>query len=221
MANAQLNLQTAYKNFFSGQNDFLTFKSKKDRKSYTTNVVNGNIMLLNGYIKLPKMKKVRIKQHREMPQDYRIKSCTISMTPTGKYYVSILTEYEKEIVQKEVEKVVGLDSAMNGLYVSSEDEKANYPKFYRNMLDQLVKAQRVLSRRNKGSERWNKQRIRVAKLHEKVANQRRNFLHHESKNLDAHFDVVAIEDLNMKGMSQALHFGKVLLIMGGVCSLLS
>ncbi|MDA2379656.1 transposase, partial [Bacillus cereus] len=60
LANAQLNLQTAYKNFFRGQNDFPTFKSKKDRKSYTTNVVNGNIMLLNGHIKLPKLKMVRI-----------------------------------------------------------------------------------------------------------------------------------------------------------------
>ncbi|MEH6934056.1 MULTISPECIES: RNA-guided endonuclease TnpB family protein [unclassified Bacillus (in: firmicutes)] len=208
LANAQLNLQTAYKNFFSGQNDFPTFKSKKDRKSYTTNVVNGNIMLLNGHIKLPKLKMVRIKQHREIPQDHIIKSCTISMTPTGKYYVSILTEYEKEILQKEVETVVGLDFAMDRLYVSSEDEKANYPKFYRKMLDQLAKVQRVLARRSKGSERWNKQRIRVAKLHEKVANQRKNFLHHKSKELAINFDVVAIEDLNMKGISQSLNFGK-------------
>ncbi|PEK67879.1 transposase, partial [Bacillus pseudomycoides] len=179
LANAQLNLQTAYKNFFSGQNDFPTFKSKKDRKSYTMNMVNGNIMLLNGHIKLPKLKLVKIKQHREIPQDHVIKSCTISMTPTGKYYVSILTEYEKEIVQKEVETVVGLDFAMSELYVSSENEKANYPHFYRQVLERLAKAQRVLSRRTKGSERWNKQRIRVAKLHEKVANQRKNFLHHK------------------------------------------
>ncbi|NRS82774.1 transposase, partial [Bacillus cereus] len=77
---------------------------------------------------------------------------------TGKYYVSILTEYEKEIVQKEVETVVGLDFAMDRLYVSSEGERANYPKFYREMLDRLAKAQRVLSRRTKGSIRWNKQR---------------------------------------------------------------
>ncbi|MEX5523523.1 RNA-guided endonuclease TnpB family protein, partial [Bacillus cereus] len=68
----------------------------------------------------------------------------------GKYYVSILTEYEKEIVQKKVETVVGLDFAMDQLYVSSEDERANYPKFYREMLDRLAKAQRVLSRRTKG-----------------------------------------------------------------------
>ncbi|PGC16916.1 transposase, partial [Bacillus wiedmannii] len=147
LANAQLNLQTAYKNFFSGQSDFPTFKSKKSRKSYTTNRVNGNIMLFHGYIKLPKLKMVKLKQHREILPKHIIKSCTISMTPTGKYYVSILTEYEKEIVQKEVQSVVGLDFAMAELYVSSEDEKANYPRFYRQMLEKLAKAQRVLARR--------------------------------------------------------------------------
>ncbi|MBJ8061397.1 transposase [Bacillus cereus] len=208
LANAQLNLQTAYKNFFSGQSDFPTFKSKKSRKSYTTNRVNGNIMLFHGYIKLPKLKLVRLKQHREIPQNHIIKSCTISLTSTDKYYVSVLTEYEKEIVQKEVESVVGLDFAMAELYVSSEDEKANYPRFYRQMLNRLAKAQRVLARRVKGSVRWNKQRICVANLHEKVANQRKNFLHHKSKELATNFDVVAIEDLHMKGMSRALRFGK-------------
>ncbi|WP_423250473.1 RNA-guided endonuclease TnpB family protein [Bacillus paramobilis] len=208
LVNAQLNLQTAYKNFFSGQSDFPTFKSKKSRKSYTTNRVNGNIMLFHGYIKLPKLKMVKLKQHREIPSKHIIKSCTISMTSTGKYYVSILTEYEKEITPKEVERVVGLDFAMAELYVSSEDEKANYPRFYRQMLEKSAKAQRVLARRVKGSERWNKQRIRVAKLHEKVANQRKNFLHHKSKELATSFDVVAIEDLHMKGMSRAFRFGK-------------
>ena len=104
------------------------------------------------------------------------------MTPTGKYYVSILTEYEKEITPKEVERVVGLDFAMAELYVSSEDEKANYPRFYHQILDKLAKAQRVLARRVKGSVRWNKQRIRVAKLHEKVANQRKIFFITSLKN---------------------------------------
>ena len=94
LANAQLNLQT----------EFPTFKNKKSRKSYTTNRVNGNIMLFHGYIKLPKLKMVKLKQHREIPPNHIIKSCTISMTPTGKYYVSILTEYEKEITPKEVER---------------------------------------------------------------------------------------------------------------------
>ncbi|MED4345745.1 RNA-guided endonuclease TnpB family protein, partial [Heyndrickxia coagulans] len=174
------------------------------------NMVNGNIKLENGHIKLPKIKKpIKMKQHREIPADYKIKSCTISKTKTGKYYISILTEYEKDIRPVKIQKVVGLDFAMDGLYVESEQgKKANYPRYYRQALDKLAKAQRILSRRKKGSARWNKQRLVVAKLHEKVANQRMNFLHHKSKELASNFDAVVIEDLNMKGMSQALHFGK-------------
>ncbi len=122
------------------------------------------------------------------------------MTSSGKYYISILTEYEKEIKRKEIEKVVGLDFSMG--------EKANYPKFYRQILNKLAKEQRKLSRKKKGSANWNKQRIRVAKIQEKVANQRKNFLHHKSKELVSNFDAVVIEDLDMKGMSQALKFGK-------------
>ena len=106
LANAQLNLQTAYKNFFHGQNDFPRSKSKKDRKSYTTNIVHGNITLRNGHIKLPKLKMVRIKQHREIPQDYIIKSCTISMTPTGTYDVSMLTGYEKKSYKKKQKQLL-------------------------------------------------------------------------------------------------------------------
>jgi putative transposase len=208
LANAQLNLDKAYKAFFRGDAKFPKFKSKRHKQSYTTNVVNGNIQLLDGHIKLPKLKMVKIKQHRAIPSGYKIKSCTLSMTASGKYYISILTEYEKEIESKEIEKVVGLDFAMDGLFVDSQGEKANYPKFYRQMLEKLAKEQRKLSRKKKGSSNWNKQRIRVAKIQEKTANQRKNFLHHKSKELVSNFDAVVIEDLDMKGMSQALKFGK-------------
>lgn len=208
LANAQLNLDKAYKAFFKGNAKFPKFKSKRHKQSYTTNVVNGNIQLLDGHIKLPKLKKVKIKQHREIPSDQKIKSCTLSMTASGKYYISILTEYEKKMERKEIEKIVGLDFAMNGLFVDSEGKKANYPKFYRQMLEKLAKEQRKLSRKKKGSSNWHKQRIRVAKIQEKVANQRKNFLHHQSKELVTNYDAVVIEDLDMKGMSQALKFGK-------------
>jgi putative transposase len=210
LANAQINLQKAYKNFFEGRAEFPKFKSKKHKQSYTTNLVNGNMKLENGYIKLPKFKKpIKMKQHREIPADFKIKSCTISKTKTGKYFISILTEYEKKIEPVKIQKVVGLDFAMDGLYVESEQgEKANYPRYYRQALDKLAKAQKILSRRRKGSVRWEKQRLKVAKLHEKVANQRMNFLHHKSKELAIAYDTVIIEDLNMQGMSQALHFGK-------------
>jgi|SRR5690625_1063555 len=98
---------------------------------------------------------------------------------------------------------------MDSLYVESEQgEKANYPRFYRQSLKKLAKEQRILSRRKKGSARFEKQRLKVAKLQEKTANQRRNFLHHKSKELTSNYDAVIIEDLDMKGMSKALHFGK-------------
>ncbi|MFD2761569.1 RNA-guided endonuclease TnpB family protein [Lentibacillus juripiscarius] len=208
LANAQLNLDKAYKTFFKGNTKFPKFKSKRHKQSYTTNVVNGNIQLLDGHIKLPKLKMVKIKQHRQIPSEYKIKSCTLSMTSSGKYYISILVEYEKKIESKEIEKVVGLDFAMDGLFVDSETgKKANYPRFYRQMLEKLAKEQRKLSRKKKGSSNWNKQRIRVAKIQEKVANQRKNFLHHKSKELVSTFDAVVVEDLDMKGMSRALKFG--------------
>ena len=209
LANAQMNLQKAYKNFFEGNAKFPKFKNRKSNQSYTTNRVNGNIELQDGRIKLPKLKLVKIKQHREIPANYKLKSCTISKTKSGKYYISILTEYEKEIKPVSIQKVVGLDFAMNGLYVESEQgEKANYPRFYRQSLDKLAKEQRILSGRRKGSARWERQRLKVAKLQEKTANQRKNFLHHQSKELATSYDAVIIENLDMKGMSQALNFGK-------------
>ncbi|MBS4195516.1 RNA-guided endonuclease TnpB family protein [Lederbergia citri] len=209
LANAQINLQNAYKNFFEDRAEFPKFKSRKNKQSYTTNMVNGNIKLKAGHIKLPKLKLVKIKQHREIPADYKIKSCTITKTKSGKYYISILTEYEKEITPAIIQHVVGLDFSMDGLYVESEQgKKANYPRFYRQSLDKLAKEQRILSRRKKGSLRWEKQRMKVAKLQEKTANQRKNFLHHKSKKLSTNYDAVIMEDLDMKGMSQALHFGK-------------
>ncbi|MGG4265225.1 RNA-guided endonuclease TnpB family protein [Peribacillus simplex] len=208
LANAQLNLDKAYKSFFKGNAKFPKFKSKRYKQSYTTNVVNGNIKLLDGHIKLPKLKKVKMKQHRSIPSECKIKSCTISMTSSEKYYISILTECEKAVVMKDIQEVVGLDFAMNGLFVDSEGKKANYPKFYRQMLLKLAKEQRRLSRKKKGSSNRNRQRIRVAKLKEKVANQRKNFLHHKSKELVSTYDAVIMEDLDMKGISRALKFGK-------------
>lgn len=209
LANAQMNLQRAYKHFFSGNTKFPNFKNRKAKQTYTTNVVNENIRLENGHIKLPKLTSMKLKQHREIPAHHEIKSCTISQAKTGKYHISILTEYEKDIKPVTIQKAVGLDFSMNGLYVESEQgEKANYPRFYRQSLDKLAKEQRILSRRKKDSSRWEKQRLKVAKLQEKIANQRMNFLHHKSRELVSNFDAVVIEDLNIKGMSQALNFGK-------------
>jgi len=209
LANAQLNLQTAFSKFFSGKTKYPKFKNRKSKQSYTTNMVNGNIKILDAHIKLPKLTPLRMKQHREIPSHHVIKSCTISRSATGKYHISILTEYEHNPVKKEINHVVGLDFAMNGLFVESEKgKKANYPRFYRQTEEKLAKEQRKLSKMMNDSSRWKKQRTKVAKLHERVANQRKNYLHQESRNLVNKYDCVVIEDLDMKGMSKAFRFGK-------------
>lgn len=210
LANAQLNLNKAYKNFFREKSvGFPKFKSRKsNHRSYTTNYVNGNIKLEDGFLTLPKLKAVKIKQHREVPKDYKLKSVTIGKTPTGKYFASILYEYEQDIEPVKPESFLGLDYSMKELFITSDGVSAEYPRYYRLSLEKLKKEQRKLSKCEIGSNNRNKQRIKVANLHEKVANQRKDFLHKASRQITNAVDVVCIEDLSMKGMSQALHFGK-------------
>lgn len=210
LANTQLNLQTAYNNFFrSPKVGFPKFKSRhRNQNSYTTNNQKGSIRIEDGSIKLPKIGFVNIKLHRSIPENFRLKSATIAKTPTGKYFVSILFEYEEIIEAVKPKNFVGLDFAMKELFVSSDGEFAGYPRYYRQALEKLAKQQRKLSNCVKGSSNRNKQRIELAKLHEKVANQRKDFLHKLSRKITNSYDAVCIEDLNMKGMAQALNFGK-------------
>ncbi len=213
LSNAQLHLETAYQNFFRDPKiGFPKFKSKKrNYNSYTTNNQKRTIKIENGYLILPKLKTpVKIKQHREILKDAIIKSATIKKTPTEKYYVSILVEYEKEKINKEIDtnKSIGIDFSMKELVVKSDGTRANYPRYYIQALEKLAKEQRKLSKCEKMSNNRNKQRIKVAKLYEKVKNQRQDFLHKLSRQITNECDVVCIEDLNMKAMSQCLHFGK-------------
>lgn len=214
LCNAQMNLQTAYSNFFRDKKiGFPKFKSKKnDRKSYTTNrnEKTNNIRFENNKFRLPKLGLIKIVLHRQIPQNYIINSCTVSKTPTGKYYVSISVEYEEEItpIQPSKDRVLGLDMDMKNLYTDSQGIRAEYPRYYRQMLEKLEKEQRKLSKRKKGGKNRNKQKIKVARLHEKVANQRKDFLHKLSKQLSDNYEAIAIEDLNMKAMSQLLNLGK-------------
>jgi len=213
LANAQLNLQTAYKNFFRDQSvGFPKFKSKHhDKKSYTTNNQGGTIRLIDSKtIRLPKLKDVRIKLHRQLPMKAVIKSGTISKTSTGKYYVAVLVEYEANIkpVEPTTETVLGLDYSSKSLFVDSQANNADYPKFYRKAEAKLKRAQRKLSKRKQGSKNREKQRLKVAALHEEVANQRKDFLHKLSRQITNVYTAVAIEDLNMRGMAQGLHLAK-------------
>ena len=211
LCNAQMNLQNAYNNFFSRPNSgFPKFKSRRNsRKSYTTNCINGNITLENGFLKLPKlMGLVKVKQHRQIPNDWKLKSVTVSQSASGKYYASILFEYENQVPEQELHNFLGLDFSMHELYRDSNGNKPSYPRYYRQSEKKLKKEQRKLSLMQKGSKNRDKQRIKVAKLHEKIANQRKDFLHKQSRQIANAYDCICIEDLDMKAMSQALNFGK-------------
>lgn len=210
LVGAYNNLQSAYSNFFRDKKvGFPKFKSKnKGDNSYTTNKINGNIQLDDGCLKLPKLGKVKVKQHRDIPEDYTLKSVTVSLTSSGKYFASILYEYEANIPPVWPENVLGLDFSMKELYVASDGQAAEYPRYYRQSQQKLAKEQRKLSKRKKDGKNREKQKRKVARLHEHVANQRSDFLHKQSRQIANAYDAVCIEDLNMKAMSQALNFGK-------------
>lgn len=210
LANAQLNLNKAYKNFFSHSNNgFPKFKSKKKHRfSYSTNNQKGSVRIENGCIRLPKVGYVKLKQHREILPNSTIKTVTVRQNPSGKYYVSILVEYDNQILPIIPHKFVGLDFSMPELYVDSEGNCPKYPRPYRKAEKQLARLQRKFSRTKNTSNNHQKLRIRVARLHEHIANQRKDFLHKKSAELAMKYDVVGIEDLNMKNMARTLHFGK-------------
>ena len=210
LVNAMNHLQIAYNNFFKRPEiGFPKFKSKKEnRKTYTTNCINGNIRINNGYIKLPKITEIKMKQHREIPESYKLKSVTVIQVPSGKYYVSVLFEYENQIQEKELKTFLGLDYSMHDLYKDSNGNISNYPRYYRLAEERLKREQRKFSKMKKGSSNQKKQRIKIARAYEKVANQRKDFLHKQSRKLANKYDCICIEDLNMKEMSQKMRFGK-------------
>jgi putative transposase len=203
-------LEAAYRNFFRDKSiGFPRFRSKHSgHNSYTTNLVNGNIVLEGGKLKLPKLGRVRIKQHRQIPAGYRLRSVTVSLTPSGRYYASILYEYDEAALAVTPVNYIGLDFSMSELYVDSNGNIPGYPRPYRIAQVKLAKEQRKLSRKKKGGKNREKQRQKVAKLHEHIANQRKDFLHKQSRQIANAYDAVCIEDLSMKGMARALHFGK-------------
>ena len=211
LANAQMNLNKAYSHFWNDSQHFgkPRFKSKKNcRASYSTNNQKGSVRIEGHKVKLPKVGWVKLCQHRPLPENSIIKTVTISQTPSGKYYISMLVEYENQILPVIPKTFLGLDFAMHGLYVASDEEDAKYPDFLRTAEKRLAKAQRKLSKKQKGSHNREKQRLRVAILHEKVANQRRDFLHKKARYLADRYDAIGIEDISVKAMAKRKKGGK-------------
>lgn len=214
LCNTQLNLEKAYSRFYSDSNvGFPKFKSKKSsRKSYTTNFVNENIVVTDdGYIKLPKTSPVMMKMHRPIPNDYKIKSATVSLTPTGKYFVSVLCEYVKSVVDKNPDdikddKVIGMDFSVPDLYADSNGHRPGMPKYYKQSKERLAFEQRRLSHMKKGSSNYIKQKARIAKIHEYIANQRKDALHKESTRIANAYDCVCIETLDMDEMKTSTEY---------------
>lgn len=205
LANIQLQLEQAYRNFFKNKAiGFPKWKSKKcSKNTYKTNHVH-----LDNKLILPKIGSVKIKLHRQIPNAHKIKAATICQEPSGKYFVSILCEYEHKQIEKELQTAVGLDFSMKELFVASDGSVGNYPRFFRCAQEELGKRQRQLSRKKKGSNNRKRFAVKVAKIHEKIRNQRSDFLHKLSYRITNDYDIVCVEDLNMKGLAQALNFGK-------------
>ena len=200
LANEQMNLDKAYKNFFRDKSvGFPKFKSKKTNyHSYTTNNQKGTVRIENGYIKLPKLKSmVRIKQHRAFSGE--IKSCTISRTPSNRYYISILVETEIEKLHT-IDKKIGVDVGLKEFAICSDGFRVENPKHFRKSEKRLSKLQKDLSRKQKGSNNRYKARLKVARLHQKIADQRADFLNKLSTKLIHENQVIVIEDLKVKNM---------------------
>ena len=207
LANVQLNLQRAYKNFFQSGFGFPKFKSKKTAQSYKTNFKKGAVVLLDGKIKLPKVDWVKLKMHQQTKGI--IKSATISMTPTEKYYVSILCETEITPLPK-TNSSVGIDLGLSDFAILSTGEKIGNMRFFNKLSKKLAKEQKILSRKAliakkdgrklSDSKNYQKQRMKVAKIHEKIANKRRDFLHKRSTELVKNHDIICIEDLSSKNL---------------------
>ena len=214
LANKQLDLQEAFRNCFSKSrkknNRFPKFKSAKhSRKSYTTNNQHGTVAVTDDSINLPKIGYVKAVIHRKPDNNWAVKSATVSKESDGTFYISVLFEFVDAVNSyvANITNAIGLDYASDGLYVDNNGNVGTNHKYYRESHDKLAKAQRKLSRM-KGAKKhevksnnYRKQLYKVNKIHRHIANQRLDNLHKISTEIANQYDVVCVETLNMKSMS--------------------
>ena len=206
LANVQQNLRAAYNKFFKGSG-FPKFKKKGQRDSYTTNNQKGTVAITGNSVKLPKIGHINAR----FPSTINglIKSATVSRTPTGQYFVSLLVETITEPLPK-TQSNIGIDLGLTHFIVLSNGTKVANPKFLSKLQGKLAREQKILAKRREvakaanrklsDSRNYQKQKLKVAKVYEKITNTRKDFLHKLSLNLIKNHDVIAIEDLNVKGM---------------------
>ena len=215
LANVQLNLQSAFRNHFDRnrrkKTGFPKFKSARhSRKSYTTNNQNGTVAIIdNRYVRLPKIGKVKAVIHRVPGTDWKLKSATVSCSSDDRYYVSVLFEYENSASTYVADEnnAIGMDYASDGLYVDDKGNIGTNHKFYRESHKKLAKEQRILSRKKgsrKGEDKshnYLKQQRKVNRIYTHIANQRKDNLHKISAEIANQYDIVCVENLNMRNMS--------------------
>lgn len=215
LCNVQLNLELAYSNFFQKIAKFPKLKSKKkSRASYTTNnsTKTDTIYITENSVRLPKVGKIKANIHKKPNENWIIKSATVSEEKDGSIYVSILFEYKeetKQIEKSEIKSSIGLDYKSDGFYVDSEGNTCGSPKYLRNSERRLSRLDRKLSKKQEGSNNREKARLKKAKLDRHVANQRKDFLHKLSTEIANQYDLVCVEDINLKAISNTeFHLGK-------------
>ena len=207
LANVQQNLRVAYNQFFKQGSGFPKFKKKGIKDSYTTNNQKGTVAVTKNTVKLPKIGHINAKFPDKI--NGLIKSATISRKPSGKYFVSLLVETIVNELPK-TQSNIGIDLGLTDFIVLSDGSKVANPKFLSKLQGKLARAQKVLAKRRAAakaeqrklsdSRNYQKQKLKVAKVYEKITNTRKDFLHKLSFNIIKNHDVIAIEDLNVKGM---------------------
>jgi putative transposase len=175
------------------------FKKKSNRQSFKLSNQKFVLDQEKSLVRIEKVGFIKITLDRKIPDDANFRSITVSKTPSGKYFVSILVKQELKPIPS-TGKIVGIDLGLKDLFILSNGQVINNPKWFRESQSKLKKHQKHLSRKTKGSNRYNKQRIKVAKVHEKITNSRTYFLHNISTALVNTFDLIVLEDLNVSGM---------------------
>ncbi|WP_234032771.1 IS200/IS605 family element RNA-guided endonuclease TnpB [Paenibacillus faecalis] len=202
------NLADSYSRFFKKQNKAPRFKSKKNKvQTYTTKHTNGNMTIVGNKIKLPKLGLVKFAKSREV--EGRILNATIRRNPSGKYFVSILAETEVQPFEK-TGSSVGIDVGLKDIAILSTGQIFGNPKWFRTLEEKRVKEQRILSRRQElalkrkckldEAKNYQKQKRKVARIHEKIANARTDYLQKITTEIIKNHDVIGIEDLQVSKM---------------------
>ncbi|WP_338471963.1 IS200/IS605 family element RNA-guided endonuclease TnpB [Niallia sp. XMNu-256] len=202
------NLADSYNRYYKKQNKQPRFKSKRNPvQSYTTKYTNGNIAVIDNYIKLPKLGLVRFAKSREV--EGRILNATIRRNPSGKYFISIGAEVEVIELPK-TDSAIGIDVGLKDFAILSNGTTYANPQFFRTLEEKLAKTQRIMSRRTIGGENWYKAKIKVARIHEKIVNARKNMLDKISTDIVKNHDIIGMEDLSVSNMLKNHNLAKAI-----------